>query len=283
MNIIRLPDFTNVVANGTAILRVPKWSLTLCRLVLRIGGGVMTKALISEIRVKIGSRVVWTSPTGAGVAGGTLLDKINKYRGIYDEANHLTIDFTERDFLTNIAREIGGVDMSKLPDEVYVEVVIGAATTPTLYAYGLFTPPQGESEDPTQAIQKLVAVPFAFAAAGKVTLPFEPRGSIIKRAYIAYAGTDWGATADGNLAKIEVKKNGLTILGEVGCYDLRFMQSEYRKTPQAKMLVIDFTFDNNLSGALKTADAASLEILPTFTAPDSGVALFEVLDAPYNL
>ena len=80
-----------------------------------------------------------------------------------------------------------------------------------------------------------------------------------------------------------MKKNGLTIVGELADVDARFMQSEYRKVPQSKMHVVDFCFDNNISGAVKTADAQSLEILATFAAADSGAMMVEVLDAPYNL
>ena len=65
--------------------------------------------------------------------------------------------------------------------------------------------------------------------------------------------------------------------------DNKFLQQEYRKVPQSGMFTVDLTFDNNLSGALVTADAAAIEFAPTFIAADSGVVLFEVLDAPYNL
>jgi hypothetical protein len=283
MNIIRLPDFNTVAANSTATLRVPKWALTLCRIVLSLGGTTFTAALITDIRIKVGSRVVWSLTTAAGVAAGTALTRINAYRGVFTQAGQLTIDFTERDFLNNVTRELGGYDMSKLADELFIEVVIGAAVAPTLIAYGLFTPPQGESDDPTQAVQKILSVPYSYAAAGRYNIPFEPRGAIIKRAYALYAGTDWTTTANGNLARFEVKKNALTVLGEVLDLDHRFIQQEYRKVPQTRMHVVDFTFDNNLSGALKTSDAQALEFLATFTAADSGIVYFECLDAPYNL
>ncbi|MFZ4760365.1 MAG: major capsid protein P2 [Burkholderiaceae bacterium] len=283
MNVIKLPDFNTVAASSTATLRIPKWALTLCRIVLALGGTTFNASLITDIRLKIGSRVVWSTQTAGGISGGTALSRMNAYRGIFTQAGQLTLDFTDRDFLNNVTREIGGYDMSKLADELFLEVVIGAATAPTLVAYGMFTPPQGESDDPTQAVQKLVAVPYSYAAAGRYNLPFEPRGSLIKRLYIVYAGTDWTTTTNGNLRAIEIKKNALTVLGELADVDWRFMQQEYRRVPQTKMLVVDFTFDNNLSGALKTSDAQALEILATFTAADSGIMYAEVLDAPYNL
>lgn len=282
MQMIRLPDFVGVAATGTATLKIPKLSATLGRLVLRLGGGAFTKAMISDIKIKVGSRVVWNVQTQGATAAGTHLDRINKYRGLFDQAQNLTIDFTDRDFKSVAAQEIGGYDMTKFAEDVFVEISIAGATTPTLVAYYMLTPPQGEADDPTQLIQKLVAIPWSAAAGGRFTLPFEPRGSLIKRVYIMFGGTTGNATTDGNISKIEVKKNGLTLLDPQDT-DMRFVQQEYKKVPQAQMYVLDFTFDNNLSGALPTADARVLEFIMTLTATDSGVAYFEVLDPPFNL
>ncbi len=282
MLMLRLPDFVGVAATGTATLKIPKLAVTLGRVLLRLGGTAFTKAMIADIKVKIGSRVVWNAQTQGANAAGTLLDRINKYRGVYDDAYHLTIDFTDRDFKTLAAQEIGGYDMTKFAEDVFLEIQISGATAPTLYAYMMHTPPQGDSDDPTQLVQKLVAVPWTAAAGGRFVLPFEPRGSLIKRAYIMFNGSAGTATADANVSKVEVKKNGL-ILFDPQDVDMRFVQQEYRKVPQNGMFVVDFTFDNNLSGGLPTADARSLEFILTLGATDNGVCFFEVLDTPFNL
>lgn len=281
MNILRLPDFANVVASGTATLKLPKYMLTLDRLVLRLGG-TFTKAMISAIRLKIGSRTVWSVEAQGATAGGTHLDRHNKYRGLFDQATNLTIDFTERDFMNVVAREIGGYDMSKFAEDLFLEVVIAGATAPTLYALGGFTPPQGANDDPDQLIQKLVGVPFSVGAGGRFYIPFEPRGALIKRAYIHFNGTTGGAATDSNLSKVEVRKNGFTLFDPQDS-DNRFIQQEYRKVPQAQMFALDFAFDNNLSGGLVTGDATSLEFVGSFTATETGIAYFEVLDKPFNL
>jgi Viral coat protein P2 N-terminal domain len=284
MNPILLPSFQTVASGATAVLRIPKYQLTLGRLDLIMGGTTFTKAQITEVRCKIGSRTVWTAPTINAVSGGQVIDQINQYKGIVTNATRLQIDFTERDFLNNVTREVGGWDMSKLSDEVFLEVVIAAgAVAPTLYAVGFFTPPQGATDDPSQAVQKMISVPFSYAQGGKFNLAFEPRGAIIKRAYVFFNGTDWTGVANGNVARIEVKKNSLVVFGELQDLDNRYLQSTYRKVPQSKVHVIDFVFDNNLSGGLSTADASSLEILATLTAADTGAMLVEVLDAPMNL
>lgn len=281
MLMIRLADFVGVAASGTATLKIPKLAVALGRIVLRLGG-TFTKAMIADVKVKIGSRVVWNAQTGGGISAGTAIDRINKYRGLFDQATNLTIDFTDRDFKTLTAQEVGGYDLTKFAEDVFLEVQIAGATAPTLYAYMMTTPPQGEADDPLQLVQKLVAVPWSAAAAGRFVLPFEPRGSLIKRCYVMFSGASGGAATDGNVSKIEVKKNGLTLLDPQDS-DLRFVQQEYRKVPQANMYTVDFTFDNNLSGSLPTADARSLEFILSLTAADSGVAYFELLDTPFNL
>lgn len=279
----RLPDFQPVVAGQTAMIKIPRYALTLNRIVLRLGGTTFTKALISKIELKLGSRTVWMVDTVGALAGGTILDMINRYRGVFDQATNLTIDFCEKDFLTIATREIGGYDMSKLSDDLYLSVSIAAgASAPTLYGVAMFTPPQGKDIEQDQLVQKLIYVPYSFANGGRYLVNFDPKGALIKRIYATFTGTDGSATAEQNISKFEVKKNGM-VLHELVSTDNKFFQKEFDKVPIAQMHVVDFCTDNNLSGALVTADARALEFAPTFTAADSGAVLFEVLDTPANL
>lgn len=283
----KLPDFQPVVAGQTAMVKIPRYALTLNRIVLRLGatGGTpsFVKGDISKIELKLGSRTVWMVDTVGALAGGTILDMINRYRGIFDQATNLTIDFTERDFMTIAAREIGGYDMSKLGDDLYLNVTIKtSASGPTLYGIGMFTPPQGKDIEDSQLVQKLVFVPYSFANGGRYLVNFDPKGALIKRIYATFTGTDGSATAEQNLSKFEVKKNGF-VLHELASTDNKFYQKEFGKVPIAQMHTVDFCTDNNLSGALVTADARALEFAPTFTAADSGAVMFEVLDTPTNL
>lgn len=279
----RLSEFTPVAAGQQAVVKVPRYAATLCRVLLRLGGTTFTKALISKIEVFIGTRAVWQIDTVGALAAGTIVDMMNKYKGIFDQASNLTLDFTERDFLTIAAREVGGLDMSVLSDDVYIKITIAAgAVAPSLYGYMFLTPPQGADVDKDQLISKIVSIPYSFANGGRQLVAFDPKGALIKRIYATFTGTNGTATTESNLSKMEVKKNGYTLY-ELLSTDNKFLQQEYRKVPQSGMFVADMTFDNNLSGALVTADAKALEIAPTFTAADSGVFMFECLDTPNNL
>lgn len=264
----KLPPFVNVVATGVATLRIPKYAMTLTRLVLRLGGTAFTKAMITDIKLKLGVRTVYNIT-------GSKLDAINKYKGLFDHANFLTLDFGERDAPTLQGKEIGGYDLSVL-DDLTVEITIAGATAPTLEATGFFTPPQGND-----LIHKILYFPASTAVAGKFPINFNAMGALIKRVHFFYSGTDWAAGADGNLNRLEVKKNGLQVW-DMSCLDARFVEQEYRKVPQTKQYVYDPILDNNANGYLVTADAKSLEFNTYLTAADSVNVYVEMLDKPYN-
>lgn len=265
----QLPPFLNVVASGVATLRVPKYQMTLNRIQLALGGTTFTKAMIADIKLKLGVRTVYNIT-------GSRLDAINKYKGIYDAPGFLTIDFTERDAPTIQGKEIGGYDLSVLKDDLTIEVTIAGATAPSLGAVGWFTPPQGNA-----LIHKVLYFPASTAVAGKFPINFNPMGALVKRVHFFYNGADWGALADGNLNRLEVKKNGLTVW-DLSCQNARFTAQEYRKVPQSKLYTYDPIIDNNASGYLVTSDARALEFNTFLTAGDTVSAYVELLDAPYN-
>lgn len=268
-----MPPFLNVVPNGVATVQIPRYSNTLTKIVLALGGTALTKPMITDIKVKIGARTVYN-------VSGTRLDAINKYKGIYDDANFLTIDFTERDAPSIDGKEIGGFDLTAWPDNLNLEITISGATAPTLYGTMFLTPPQGKGAQ--ELIHKLLYFPAANAVAGKFPINFSPRGALIKRVHIFYAGTDWTATTDGNVNRVEVKKNGLVVWDATSRVQ-RFIEQECRKVPQSKHYAVDFIHDNNQSGALITADAASLEFNTYLTAADGLDVYVEVIDLPFNL
>lgn len=264
----KLPPFLNVVESGVATLRIPRYAQTLTRLILTLGGTSLTKAMLTNIKIKAGVRTVYD-------VSGTILDKINTYKGLTANAAFLSLDFTERDAVGIIGREIGGYDLQTM-DDLTLEVTITGATAPTLEATAYFTPPQNNP-----LIQKILNFQVATAASGKLSIPFDPRGALVKRLHLSYAGTDWGAATDGNINRLEVKKNGLVIYDQT-CRETRFAQGEYAKVPQSKFFTYDPMVDNNASGHLVTADAASLEFNAYLTAGDTVNVYAELLDAPNN-
>lgn len=280
---LRLPPF-NPVANSTrASVAIPRYDMTLGRIVLKfVGTNSITKATISEIVVKIGARVIF------GPISGTELDALNLYKGLTAQADSLTIDLTERDGLSAVAKEIGGIDIPALGgDDVFVEVVNSAgAGTPALYALGGFTALQFDPSKPApdgQLIKKVLAYQIPTSGGTSVTWTPNFKGAIIQRIHFRYAGTDWTALVNGNFVSLEVKKNGVAVHDRVEDRDNRFIQLEQRKVPQTRVYVYDPVCDNIHSAALATADARALEFNVSLAATDTLRAIVECLDVPGNL
>lgn len=281
-----LPPF-NPVANGQrATTQVQRWAMTLGRIVLafpQAAANGITIATISEIVVKIGARVVF------GPISGADLQKLNAYRGITQPADHLVIDLTERDGLSVLAKEIGAIDLPAIGNEdVFVEVVnnYGGVNPLSLYALGGFTALQFDPSKPTvdgQLINKLLVYNIPTSGGTAVTWMPDFKGALIKRIHFAYAGADWAANTDGNLARVEAKKNGTVIWSRIRDIQNRFLVGEQRKVPQSKWYSLDFIHDNVQSAALDTRDAKALEFNLTLAAADTVKAIVECLDLPRNL
>lgn len=283
---LKLPPFNPLANSVRSTTQVQRWQMTLGRIVLcfpQAAANAITKATISEICIKVGARVVF------GPISGTELDKINKYRGIYDDSGHLTCDFTERDALSVIAKEIGGYDLPALGNEdVFVEVVnnYAGANPHTLYALGGFTGLQFDPKAPSadgQLVRKVLGYQIPTSGGTAVTWLPDFKGAIVQRIHFSYAGTDWTATADGNLQVVEVRKNGTAVWDRIRCLDNRFVQQECRKVPQSRFYSLDWIHDNVHSSALATVDARALEFNFTLGAVDTIRAIVECLDAPRNL
>jgi len=281
----RLPEFNQVTAGKTSLLKIPKYALTLKGLKLRLGGTTFLKSHITELRLKIGS-------TTRSAISGAQLDAINSYKALAQDPLHLYWMLSERDAKDIIAEESGGWDMRKIPDDIYLEADISSsASAPSLYALAWFTPPQGPLTDAKgnqvgQLIQKYVRASFQAPSTGvtRNAFPWDPKGAIIKRLFLQYAaGSDWTLSTNGNFTKLEVKKNG-GVVWELECADARYDQVTYKHVPQSRLYVVDFILDNNASGALRTSDASALEFNAFVTAAETSVTMIaDVIDAPYNL
>lgn len=275
-------QFVGVAAGSIATLRIPAEEFTLVGTKLILGGTTFDKTKIDRIRVKIGPRVIWDLL-------GTQINSINNYKNGADNAAYLILDFTERDQAIFPVKEVGGIDlMAVLPiGEVFIDVFINAgAVAPTLTAINYFEPAQQNSY-----VLKFVPFTFTQAAAGKFTLPLSLRGALLKRLHLFYTGTNWGAAANGNLSRLEAKKNGLVFFDQYD-RDARFDQAQFKKVPQAQLYVADFLVDNNHDAHIMTMrqtkqgmvyDAFEFNAYLTDAGGATVTAIAEVLDAPTNL
>jgi len=264
MLLVKNLPFTNVVASGVATAALPV-GMSYNRIILALGGGSFTKAMITNIKVRVNGKVVVENT-------GSRLDLINTFRGLTASASYLTIDFTEPRAKDMAEQYLGNINTAQGVSSLTMEVTIAGATTPTLESYSELGPPA-----PLGVIAKQILFTSSFGGSGKFPyklIDVANRGAIVKRVHFAHGG---------NMTALEVKKNGIVIFDNIPAAVNTFYLGEYQKTAQTNLYSYDPCCDNNYANAIKTQDMVSLEFNPTFSAADTVTAVLEVLDVLGNM
>lgn len=241
--------FFNVVADGKASLELPI-GMTYHRIVLGLGGTTFTKAMITRVVCKLNGKIFYDIT-------GDHLDKLNKYRGLADDAGFLTIDFTEPFAKTLGGMNAGRIGTAKNVNSFTVEIDIAGATAPTLESWSQISGPTEETR-----INGIIPHPATFSAGGKfpITLPHGREAAfMIQRVHFFHA----------NMTALEVKKNGLIIFEEMSSAINEFIQKEHGKVPQAGLYVYDPCVNNDLSHVVNTENAQSLSFNTSVSAADT--------------
>ena len=264
MLLIKNLPFTNVVASGVATVSLPV-GMSYNRIILVLGGTTFTKAMITDIKVRLNGKVIFQNT-------GSRLDLINTYRKRGTSANYLVVDFTEPDAKDMSEQYIGNLNPAKGVSSLTMEVTIAGATAPTLDSFAELAPPA-----PLGVIAKQLLFTTSMGGAGKFPMKLidvANRGAIIKRVHFAHGG---------NVTALEVKKNGVVIHDNVPTATNTFYQSDYNKVAQTNVYTYDPCLDNNYTNAIKTADMVSMEFNITTGAADTVTAVVEALDLLGNM
>lgn len=264
--------FSNVVDTGVATAPITP-GRTIENIRLEMGGTALTAAMLSLIKLKANGKVVME---GSGAQFGVL----NAYRGDAGDPAFLDLQFADRTGMAEIDRMVGAFDSSVGIANITAEVTIAGATAPTLkdiiYESARQQSAGGGSAAYASVMAKVLRYPFATSVGGQlpITVPFGPQnGAVIKRAHVFHTGGVIGAT---------VKQDGL-VLHESTTAENEREQKAWGRVPQLNVYTIDFVLDGNVSKALDTRDAKSLEWLLTLQAADNGFMVVEYLDALGNL
>lgn len=282
MQYTTLPNFSGLANGARATLAIPKLPMSCGRIVLQFGGS-LTLATITEIVVKVGTRVVF------GPVSAAELQKVNAYSGKATHSNLIAIDFTEKDGLSIDAKEVGAYDLPSLgSDHIFIEVVNNAASgTPTLTALVGLTGRQffkdGKNDAREQLVHKLVKVNIPQSGGTRTSWMPNFAGALLKRVHFGYTGTDWTAGANGNLWMVELRRAGYPIWDRVECLANRFIVTEQGKVPQSKWFTVDLLHDNVHSSSVAVDRNKPLEFILNSTAADTFTAYAELLDMPRNV
>lgn len=263
MLFVKNVPFNNVVNNGVATVNLPI-GMSYNRITLQLGG-TFTKAMITDIKVKLNGKVIFQNT-------GSRLDLIQTYRGFTASANFLVIDFTEARARTMAEQYVGNLNTAQGVSSLTLEVTIAGATNPTLESWSELGPPA-----PLGVIYKQLMFVSSNTGSGKFPvrlIDVANRGAIVKRVHFAHGG---------NLTSLEVKKNGIVIFDNVPVAVNTFLNGQYEKTAQTNLFSYDPTCTNNYSEAIRTNDMTSLEFNATYSASDTTTAVVEVLDVLGNL
>jgi Viral coat protein P2 N-terminal domain len=284
MKVAQLASFSGLALGQRATAQIPAYASSLGDVTLQFSGA-LTKATITEIVMKVGSRTFF------GPISATDLDRINKYKRYTDHANFLPLLLTEKDAAGMLLQEMGGIDIPLLGGQpIFVEVLNNAGSlVPVLSGDIAFLERQFKDTDkdgkPTreeQLMSKLLRYSLPNTGTRLVWQPLFG-GAQIKRVYFMYAGSDWTTSANGNLVSVDVRQNGVSVFERPPCLANRYRQLMNDRVPQSRCYVVDFVADNNHYTPLNTLNTKSLEFVLELTASDNVTAYVECLDIPGNL
>lgn len=271
--ILPLNPFTNVAAAGIAICDLRSlFGYTIERLVLQLGGGAFTKAMITGIALKANGKVIFDST-------GSATDSRMQYRGITANASFLTIDFLELKARTKLGLMGGGLDTTVGIKDLRLEVTIAGATTPTLIGYAEVSIPQiaPEYANLRPLIARIHRVTQTIGAAGTFPLAvphMDPNsgGSIYKRIALLSA----------NCTGARVERNGIREWEVNTTAANNFNQVEYGRVTQAGLFMLDFVVDglteDRVLDTRPAAKCANAIAYGTFSAGETITVEVEVLE-----
>lgn len=272
--------FQNVVATGVATINFANLlGYTVEYILLELGGGALTKAMLTDIDIKANAKTIFKD-------AGSRVDDQNEYRGETADAAYLVIPFDESRGRTEVrgnpaaggvvidGEKVGSIDTTFGVASLTGEVTITGATTPTLKAYAEVSAAPITDERFRSLIAKQANFTVSPAAAG--TFLFDvpqarARGAILKRIFLH------GSTVTG----YEVKKNGITIQKVATAAVNTYQQKREGRVPQANVQAIDFIKDGNQSAALNAFNANSMEYYLTVSGAGNVVVVPQFYD-PLN-
>ena len=263
----KMEPFNNVVATGRAVLS-SKLVLgnVVERIVLQLGGGAFTKAMITAIRVRLNGKVIF------GDISGTVLDLVQRYTLLNNTATFLSIDFTEPLAKSIQGQLMGALNLNALGvSDFTIEVDIAGATTPTLDACvqmrapSSMTAAKGFDENLGGVLRALIPTTIPSSAAGEIQADVNygaGGNSLLKRLYISST----------ILTSFRCKRDSLDIYDATATALATYLALDYGRVAQANMYVADWLVDGNQSDAVPTRrpDRSVSNFQFLFTASGAG-------------
>lgn len=246
MDLIELPQFPSVAASALSTLVTDRLlGRSVHALVFKRGGGAFTNAHISNMRVRLDGKDVVN-----GITGAQLVD-VNEYEGLTDVTNYTVLPFGDLAARTIRGQHLGDLDLSIYRKPLEIEVLVGAATTPTLGVYALCGPAKMDMgigytlQEAAQlrALIRTVIQPAAAISRKSYGLSLgSAAGARLRRAYFFHA----------NLTSVEFMKNSQRKWDDVPVALNSAIAQQFARTPQSGLYVLDRIVDGNQGEAETT-------------------------------
>lgn len=275
---IQLEPFQNVSAAGTALMTTTRiWPNTLEYIAITLGGGTPpTKAQISRLLVRLGSKPIW-DVTGSEIAS------ICAYENRTATATVLILPFANFDARNVSEQYLGAIDFGAVGvRDMTFEVTLAGGVTPTLSAIAEVAPPKVLDPASNVLFRALLRNPIAPAAAATF-LPLllnygQAGGALLRRLWFFSA----------LVTALEVKRDGLDVYEQIPLALNNAILQELQNLPQSNIFTYDLVEDRIESKALTTIrrDAknnVSLIPMQILTSLSGGGAFDVVADVFANL
>lgn len=170
---------------------IPRYDRTLHSIIFELGGTSFTHAMITAIRIKLGSDTIY------GPFSATQLEKMNKAMGEHYHSSFLVLDFTDKRMKNPGAELVGGWDLTTIRKDVdlYIEVESTGYTAPTLKAHLVWGQPQPRNK----ILKQVLGAGYALSIAGENAIYPDFKGCDVARLFTMYGSSkDWngaGVTA----------------------------------------------------------------------------------------
>lgn len=266
---IKLEGFENVSAAGTATLTTDRlWPNTLEYIVLKLGGTAFTKAMITQLKIRFGSKVVWD------LTGSQMLS-MNLYEGRPNAATVLILPFANSRARHLEQQYIGAPDFGAMGvRKQTIEVTIAGATAPTLEAWAEVAPPKLLTPAQNLLFRALLRQPLTPSAA-VVDQPQQinygqPGGSLLRRMHFFSA----------LVTKLKIKRDGLDYYEDIDSVLNNAINDENGWDPQPNIFTFNAVEDDNEMKALTSirADGAGGSLVPQqILMTTSGAGAFDVI------
>lgn len=269
----RLSPLQNVVATGIASLSTQELAgFSVHALHFILGGTALTKAIIPNVEVRLNKKILVDYSISA-----TQIQDINTWRGLGNDATHLSIYFGNPDMKDFHGQHVGDLDLSVIKGDngqaasLDMRLNIVGATAPELTVFAEVYAPKaalGFSPGDQQLVKALI--PTLLTPAAAIVRQAQPIG------FGGHAGAGiinefW---FNANMSSLQIIKGGVVIWDDIDVADMNSYQTDNGKVTVAGMYVWSPTMEGFIGALEPTIMPDGKTVYPfqhllTTSAPDN--------------